>query len=740
MAARTCTTPARFATGIALSLLLACSGGGRSPDREINGGTSDGGRLHDAGSLGDGGVDGDAAAVAPLVITPAMPTLEVSGSDATLQLTATLAGMPLQAVTWSSDNTRLGYVDGHGVFHSKGLVAGTTTITATFRGQGGIVHEGTTVLRVVSNVEHTQDGVTAEQKTTLETGTPTTDASFVWLYPYDKTVFPRGLPGPFLQFGGGAADALRIVAKVGDLTFKGFYAAKTPASIELPAEIWDAVTNSSDGTTEVTVEVTKLVGADLVGPISQTWRIAAGDLKGIIYYNTYNSPLANNNGAVMRIRPGSEAEVMIGANGTGITGGCTVCHSVSAQGNVLAAGRNWGGSGNDDGNPQDSKTFDLLQDGTTPERSTNNDGRLFPFAGLTPDGSMLVSNAVPNEGSPIRGLQGESPSRLFLTATGMMIDAPTLTDQVKYALTPVFSPDGKLFAFSSYDGDDKANKLKVMSVNLNAQPPVFGAPREVASTSEGIVGWPSFFPDGKGLMFHQGERFDTNTHGGGKSYAELRLADVTTNTVNPLRTLNGWLNATETYLPYPNQVSNNEPDPETGLNYEPSVLPVPVGGYYWVLFTSRRAYGHTLAPGGTVSGSGNKWGRLVNEAEVPSPRKKLWVAAIDLDYSGKEDPSHPAFYLPGQELEAGNMRAYATLAPCKQEGDSCSSGADCCEGFCRQIDASGEFGDVEYTCVPPVAGCSNIDESCQSDADCCGYTRGDTCINNRCAAPFIDLQ
>lgn len=681
----------------------------------------------DAGG-GDG--DGDAdAAITPLTIDPPMPVLEVSGSEATIQLTAMLDGMPLKAASWSSDNLRLGYIDGQGLFHSKGLVAGTATITARFNG-----HEGTTVLRVVSKVERSEDGVTAEQKTALESTPPTADANFKWLYPYDKTVFPRGLPGPFLQFGGGAADALRIVAKVGDFSFKGFYAAKNPASIVLPAEIWDAVTNSSDGTMEVTVEVTKLVGANVVGPTAQTWRIAAGDLKGIIYYNTYNSPSAGNTGAVMRIRPGAEAEVLIGVGGKGVEKPCTVCHSVSAQGNVLVAGVEWG----DSGNPKDSSSFDLLEDGTSPVRRTDQEGRKFPFGALTPNGERLVSNGVPASGSLVRGLGGTYESKLFDTRTSMEIAAPSLTTQVKYAMTPVFSPDAKRFSYSSADGQDKAQKLNVMDVDMAATPPVFGAPLTIATVTKGIVGWPTFFPDGKGVMFHEGDRFDTVAEEAKPSYAQLRLADTATQTVNPLNALNGWLAADEsaTYLPY-------GAAEESRRNYEPSVLPVPVGGYYWVLFTSRRAYGHTLAPGGTEAGSDNEWGIHRNGQETPSIRKKLWVAAIDLDYSGKVDPSHPAFYLPGQELKAGNMRAYATLEPCKQEGDSCSSGAECCDGFCRQIDASGEFGEVQYTCVPPVVGCAYTDEYCVSSADCCGYKNdgsGDTCINNRCAAPFIDLQ
>ena len=33
------------------------------------------------------------------------------------------------------------------------------------------------------------------------------------------------------------------------------------------------------------------------------------------------------------------------------------------------------------------------------------------------------------------------------------------------------------------------------------------------------------------------------------------------------------------------------------MNYEPTVLPVAVGGYYWVVFTSRRAYGNFIWQG-----------------------------------------------------------------------------------------------------------------------------------------------
>jgi hypothetical protein len=40
------------------------------------------------------------------------------------------------------------------------------------------------------------------------------------------------------------------------------------------------------------------------------------------------------------------------------------------------------------------------------------------------------------------------------------------------------------------------------------------------------------------------------------------------------------------------------------------------------------------------------------------------------------DPSLPAFYLPGQKLEGGNMRAFAAMAPCQPDGGACESGSD----------------------------------------------------------------
>jgi hypothetical protein len=122
------------------------------------------------------------------------------------------------------------------------------------------------------------------------------------------------------------------------------------------------------------------------------------------------------------------------------------------------------------------------------------------------------------------------------------------------------------------------------------------------------------------------------------------------------------------------------------------VSPVPSGGYFWAYFTSRRNYGNRFKT--------NLW---------DSAAKKIWVTAIDINAAPGTDPSHPAFYLPGQEDQSGNIRAFAALNPCKADGNSCETGVDCCGGSCDP---------AKSTCGKPV-GCALIDNRCMTTADCC---------------------
>jgi hypothetical protein len=106
--------------------------------------------------------------------------------------------------------------------------------------------------------------------------------------------------------------------------------------------------------------------------------------------------------------------------------------------------------------------------------------------------------------------------------------------------------------------------------------------------------------------------------------------------------------------------------------------------------------------------------------------KKLWVAAIDLGAAPGTDASHPAFYLPAQEILACNSRGFWVLDPCRDDGSSCTSGDQCCNGYCEP---NGPMGALVCS-NPPPGMCAGPMERCSSDADCC--QGDDICVNGFC--------
>jgi hypothetical protein len=325
----------------------------------------------------------------------------------------------------------------------------------------------------------------------------------------------------------------------------------------------------------------------------------------------------------------------------------------------------------------------------------------FDYAGLTYDGNRALSIGT----DPGRLDKAPSPgsSDLLDTSNGNVVKGGLPT-----YWTPSFSPDSKYVAYTNLDQGD--GHLGVMNYDGSG----FSGGRDVKVDNGKSLGWASFLPDSLGVVYHEGDRFST------AGTAELRLIQVNSSsegTVNPLAALNGYLpDGTTSYLPYGIAEEGHR-------DYQPTVLPRPIGGYYWVIFPTRRAYGNTLAPGGTDGGG----------TSSAMERKKAWVAAIDIDHPSKADPSHPAFYLAGQSILADTNRPFVALPPCAPDGASCESGADCCSGFCRETSRAAD-GTPILQCVPaPPGACANLDEACVTAADCCDPTN--LCIAGRCAIP-----
>jgi hypothetical protein len=295
----------------------------------------------------------------------------------------------------------------------------------------------------------------------------------------------------------------------------------------------------------------------------------------------------------------------------------------------------------------------------------------------------------------------------------------------KGALMPMFSPDGTHLVFNDF-AIGTAHGLATANYDVKTNT-ASGYKMLMQETGNMRPGWSFFLPDNDGVVFTRTDGSDFSGNGAGimsmmglfggggtgtAPFSELSIADVATGTVTVLAKAMGYNTPADaasgtTYLPFGAD--------ELHHNYFPTVSPVAAGGYFWVFFDSLRNYG--------------------NQGKM----RQLWGAAIDIQPGGdyKLDPSHPAFYLPGQELGTGNHRAFAALDPCKKDGDKCTSGIDCCGGFCY-IDAPPAEFVIEPvgSCSPKKQMCAKRDERCTVDSDCCPPEPGqpaNTCIAGFCA-------
>lgn len=660
-------------------------------------------------------------------ILPANQVLDPVTAGQTLQFQAVsvVTGEPVDVSFWYVDKLPAGGIDAKGLFTASGIAGGELVV-----GASSGKYEATTTLTLRVRIRDNPGGLDDATQAALEAGEAgagagnAADASFRWLYPYDKTVFPRGLLPPTLQFAGQGADGFYLHVTSKWYEYQGFFAGSSPERQAVPDSVWQGLTWSAGTSDPVHVEMTKIRDGNVTGPVKETWSIAQGSLKGLVYYNTYDDPLATQNGqleegrrgAVMRIRPGQkQPEVLRGGDGT-----CTVCHSVSAHGDrmVLSSGHTC------------NKSYDLSPDGKATElfsdscADENRHDDTFSFGGLSPDGDLMLTSAsmqrdvaydfYPNIAS-IDDDKGPRDSKLVDTATGAVLAAPGFDGVVRKALMPTFSPDGRKVAFVHYEAGE-GHTLSVMDFDPATR--TFSNLQVVYDVTQyGITdlyaGWPAFTPDGRSILFQVGDRPDYSTWRGG--YGQLFIVDLDKLDERPLQILNGEVNG----APYVGDAF------EAKMSFMPTVLPVAVGGYFWAVFTSRRPYGNLI----TESGEGPD----DPSVEHPSP-KKLWVAAIDIGLqTGSPDPSHPAFYLEGQDLVSGNMRGFWALEPCKQIGQSCESGSECCEGFCRAVE---QDGGTALVCVPPpVDECVEEYGKCVTTEDCCDVEDGYSCINGYCARP-----
>jgi hypothetical protein len=459
-------------------------------------------------------------------------------------------------------------------------------------------------------------------------------------------------------------------------------------------------------------------------------RIAAGTLKGTVYYQSYGTKLAKNydgaqgggdgrfGGATLAIKPGAVSPILV-AGGDGGHDKCRVCHSVSSDGSRMTVQH---------GDDYEATSSYDLRNGYMEMVYPGNTRSLLAWTGLSPDGSLALGNSVP------LGIDTQPVTALYDMKTGDVVPTIGLSEFVERAALPAFSHDGAHVAFNFYSGPGNADigpgdGKKLVAMDFDPMSLMFGNP-QLLYQGDAAAGWPTFSPTNNGVIFEvevkrgMENRFFYTRYGG---QGELWWTSLRTGEAHKLEHVNGVGDGGDSYLP---KSDANHMSDET-LNYEPSIAPTASGGYAWMVFTSRRMYGNVATIDPWFSDP-----REHDLTQTPTT-KKLWVAAVDLDVDTPElstmvgdDPSHPAFYLPGQELLAGNTRGFWSVDPCKADGQGCESGVDCCSGFCQKDDASGDL-----TCGRKEHKCSNEFDYCDTRSDCCDQSL--LCINHVCSRVVV---
>ncbi|MSP26472.1 MAG: hypothetical protein EXR75_15250, partial [Myxococcales bacterium] len=615
------------------------------------------------------GQTGGGLPIGTLLVTPATAELTVAnGSIPTATFKAEIDGIDVSdKVKWIFEKPDVGSMQPGGVFLPTGNVGGTGKVLASFQDKEGEALATVTVVKTVNTA-----GVQPQQEMQFDAPSGP-DPTLQIVYPFDKTVMPLRVLAPEIQWVGGAGgDIYRVRFTSKHITYTEFVTSPIPGVYTIDQQAWENIQFSGLGplSDPLKFEIARLSGGVAYQAKLLELRIAQGIVYGSVYY--WQLPDAcggDGNGKILRIKPSSTTPDEFFQPGE-----CWGCHTVSRDGTRMMATFETGSA---NGFPLQTIKLD-----TTPSQFdtiTQATGITGVYAAYNDDGTKILYSDNSSGTKPA----GSAALHIINSANG----AAVLSNAMPAGCgEPAWSPDGTMIAgiCGLTDGgwtfDSSSGALIVNQLNL-AQNQVMGSQMIVQQGGlPGRPAYPTFTPDSKHLAF-------------GRPTSGSRTSG------------NGTLWMVENSGKNPVELKNASSDNQS---FNPVFAPKSAGGYTWIVFISRRNYGHKL---------------------LGANRQQLWMTAIQDPPVPGADPSSPPFFVRGQALCGKSENAYYALDPCKKDGEECEHGIECCNKSCIWDD-----GQMTYICKPPDGGdCIPTGSGvCDDDFDCCDFSSGVVCINGFC--------